>query len=165
METTKRIIWTSEIEVADWEEDIKEWYPDDELTEEEIYDLAERENFENLEADKENLSKELGKNIVMVARLGLWNGTRSAYKVLNSTNLNGIFEGTCGDYVTWYVENGEVCCDDTHHDGTNHYVYRTIKDGIESWEFEELIAEGKDIFELTDPLGCHVAEIYGWKEA
>ena len=57
MENTKRIIWTNAIDIEDWREDIKEWYDDEELTDNEIWDLALRENAENLEDEKENLNK------------------------------------------------------------------------------------------------------------
>ena len=160
----KHAIWSNNIDIEDWQNDIKEWYGDDELTDDEIYNLAYENNMDNLEADKCNLSKELGRDIVIIGQLGLWNGVRKAWKYANGTNLNDIFNGTCGDYVTWYVdENGEVCCEDIHHDGTNYYTYRLVKEGISRWEFDEEMALGTNIDELTDKLGKYVADIYGWK--
>lgn len=162
METAKKdIIWTNDIDIDEWRDDIKEWYGDDELTDEEIYEYASRENDENFEAEREILNVELGKTIVMIARLGLWFGNRDGYKFVKGSNLNDIFSGTCGDYVTWYIEDGDVKCDDIHHDGTNHYTYRTLKDGISEFEFEELIAEGKSVDELTDKMGSLVFKAYG----
>ena len=163
METTKRIIWTSDIDIEDWEEDIKEWYPDEELTDDEIWDIAQETNSGYLDDERANLDKNIGKSIVIIANLGLWNGRRSAWKLLNSTNLKDIFS-FCEDRPTWYVEDGEIKCDDIHHDGTNHYTYRAIKDGISDWEFEEMMCEGKNVDELTEKLGHYVAEVYGWKE-
>ena len=162
MENTKRIIWTNDIDIEDWREDIKEWYDDEELTDDEIWDLALRQNAEYLEDEKANLNKELGRTIVVIGTLGLWNGTRHGWKFLKGTNLNNIFGETCGDYVTWYVEDEDICCEDIHHDGTNHYVYRVIKDDISDWEFGELMAEGTDIDTITEKIGHYVAEIYGW---
>ena len=163
METTKKIIWTSDIDPEDYREGYEELYPEEELTDERLYDWAYEDNMEQLECEKMNLNKELGADLVMFGTLGLWNGTRKGWKRIKGTNLNDIFQGTCGDYLTWYVdENGDICCDDIHHDGTNHYKYRAIKADISDWEFDELMAEGEDIDKLTDKLGKYVAEIYGW---
>ena len=162
METTKKIIWTNNIDIANWAEDIKEWYPDEDLTESEMWNIAYENNMDNLEAEKANLNKELGTSLVMIADLGLWNGRRRGWKHINGTNLNDIFQGTCGDFVEWYVEDGDIKCDDIHHDGTNHYTYRAIKEDISEWEFDEMMYEGKDIDELTVKLGNYVSEIYGW---
>ena len=169
METKeKKIIWTSEIDVDAWREDIKEWYPseyeDEELTDEYVYEMATRENNDTLsDVIEYEFNKDIGKPIVIIANLGLWNGRRRAWKLLNSTNLKDIFS-FCEDRPTWYVEDGEIKCDDIHHDGTNHYTYRAIKDDISDWEFEEMMYEGKNVDELTEKLGHYVAEIYGWEE-
>ena len=82
--------------------------------------------------------------------------------VRKETNLNDISSETCGDYVTWYVEDGEIKCDDIHHDGTNHYTYRVLKDGISEYEADELLYDGEDIDKFTEKLGHYVDEIYGW---
>ena len=165
MKTTekKHIIWTSDIDPEDFRESYEELYPDEELTDDMLYDFAYEDNDFQLECEKMNLNKELGQELVMFGTLGLWNGTRTGWKRIKGTNLNDIFQGTCGDYVTWYVdEDGDICCEDIHHDGTNHYKYRAIKSDISDWEFEELLAEGKPIDELTEKLGHYVADIYGW---
>jgi len=163
------LIWTSEIDINEWRENIKDWYPTeynvDEMTDDEIYYIASAENDDTLKDEIDVLNKELGNTLVIIADLGLWYGRKHGWKLLKGTNLNDIFSETEGDYVTWYVnENGDVCCDDVHHDGTNHYVYRKIKDDISDWEFEELMCEGKSAEELTERLGDYVADIYGFEK-
>ena len=159
----KHTIWSNTYETIEaLEKDILEDKESFLTDEEHSWACACQLNDDYLNDERANLDKELGRTIVVIANLGLWNGRRNGWKLTNSTNLNGIFEGTCGDYVTWYVEDGEIKCDDTHHDGTNHYTYRVLKDDISDWEFEELMAEGKDIDELTEKLGHYVDEIYGW---
>ena len=159
----KHIIWSTEI---DFDKDWKDWmevdYPD--LTEEEKVQLAYELNNEYFEDEKLNLNKELCRPVVMYGTLGLWNGTRSGYKFLKGTNLNEILSGSCGDYVTWYVENGEVKCDDIHHDGTNHYTYRVLKHNADQYDFEEEAYENLNVAveKYTEPLGSYVSEIYGW---
>lgn len=158
------LIWTNWIDYDDWKADLEEDYPDEDgYDEDKRMNIMYEINDDYLDDEKVNLDKELGQNLVMIGYLSLWDGNRTGWKRLNGTNLNDIFQGTCGDYVTWYVnEDGDICCDDCHHDGTNHYVYRAIKENLSDWEFDELMAEGKNVDELTDKLGHYVKEIYGW---
>ena len=160
------IIWTNyHNDYEDVREELEELYPNEEgYNDDERYQIWGETNAEYLEDEKANLNKELGKDLVMFGTLGLWNGTRTGWKHVNGSNLNDIFQGTCGDYVTWYVEDGDIKCEDIHHDGTNRYTYRAIRSDLSPWEFDELMAEGKPIDELTEKLGRYVSEIYGWKE-
>ena len=120
-----------------------------------------------LEFEEVNLNKPLDNYLVMYGVLDLWDGRRTGYKVLKSVrpNLNGIFHGTVGDFVTYYCEDGEICCDDVHHDGTNHYTYRVLKNDITESEFDESAFDDglqKAIEQYTEPLGELIADIYGW---
>ena len=158
----KHIIWSSDINEEDWEY-LKEEYPD--YSDDAIQSIAYEENSDQYYIEKENLNKELNRSIVMFADLGLWDGRRSAFKILPDTNLNACLTGSCGDYTTWFVENNEVCCDDIHHDGHNQYIYRVLKNGVWPWEFEEKAFEDfKAAMEMTEPLGPYVSAIYGWDE-
>lgn len=159
---TKKIIWTNNIDIDDWKDDIKADFEGHELTESDIWNIASEMNNDYLEDEKMNLNKPLGRDLVIIARLGLWDGPRNGWKHIKGSNLNNVFDGTCGDYVTWYVEDGDICCEDCHHDGTNYYKYRAIRKDLSPWEFDELMAEGKDVDELTEKLGHYVSEIYGW---
>lgn len=162
----KHTIWTNNLDYKDWKDDLESQYPDAEgYNEDERTRLMYEINDDYLEDEKINLNKELGHNIIVLGDLGLWFGRRTGYKKLG-TNLNSIFSGTCGDYITWYVEGEDVKCDDTHHDGTNHYVYRVLKSDIDQYEFDEYAYEHsieEAINKFTKPLGHYVAEIYGFK--
>jgi len=155
------IIWTNDIDFEkDWKDDLLEEYPD--ASEEELRDLAYEINEDYFNDEKINLNKELHRPIVVFADLGLWYGRRSAYKFLKGTNLNNCLGGTCGDYITWYTEDGELMCKDIHHDGTNYYTYRVLKPDITEYEFEEEYYDNKNaVEEMTEPLGRYVEEIYG----
>lgn len=158
----KHIIWTSDINFEDWRDDLKSEYPD--YSNEELDNLASELNNDYYFDERANLNKELGSPIIMIADVGLWTGRREGYKILNSTNLNACLTGSCGDFVTWYVEGDEVKCEDIHHDGTNYYTYRVLKN-ISPREFEELAFENfRKALEKTEPLGHYVCEIYGWRE-
>lgn len=74
------------------------------------------------------------------------------------------------DFTTWYVDkDGDLRCDDVHHDGTNHYLYRVYKNSATQEEREDLkdkiymgIATAKDIAHITDHLGDEIGKVYGW---
>ena len=156
------IIWTNELDYEDWREDLEEQYPD--LTEEQRINMMYEINDECFCDEQVNLSKELDGYILVYGTLGLWNGTRTGYKIIRENNLNAVMEGSFCDYLTWYVEGDEVKCKDVHHDGTNVYTYRTQK--IDPYDFEEYAWEHtmeEAIEKYTEPLGHYVAEIYGFE--
>lgn len=160
----KHIIWTNDLNFNDWKEDLKDQYPD--YSEDELIDMMYKTNDEYLSDEKDNLNKPLDNILIMYGTLNLWNASRFGYKYLTSSNLNGIFSGACGDYVTWYVEGEEVKCEDMHHDGTNHYTYRVLKKEYDENDFEEYSWDNgfdKALEKMTEPLGHYVAEIYGWE--
>ena len=167
----QHIIWTNDDfdALEEIKKDIMEDNP--ELTEEQALRCAYETRDEYLEDEKQNLNIEVGDEIIIIADLGLWDGRRMGYKLIHSTNIRDCLSGTCGDYVTWYVDTlGDLRCDDIHHDGTNHYLYRAWKDGVSYAQRELLmqkiycgIATRKDITRLTRKLGTYVADVYGWK--
>lgn len=74
------------------------------------------------------------------------------------------------NYATWYIDkNGDFRCDATHHDGINHYLYRTYKDGVTESQkdrLKEKIYEGTatraDITLITKRLCDEIAKVYGF---
>ena len=74
------------------------------------------------------------------------------------------------DYSTWYVDRlGDLRCDAIHHDGTNHYLYRTYKPGVRQSQIEKLkeklyfgTATRADITRITRRLGDDIAKVYGF---
>ena len=128
-------------------------------------------NAEYLDDEKVNLNIEVGDEIIIIANLGLWDGKHMAYKTPHITNIADCFGGTCGDYVTWFVDDrGDLNCRDCHHDGINLYLYRAWKDGISEEQKENFLykvyrgqATRKDITRYTRKIGVYVADVYGWK--
>ena len=161
------IIWTNELDYEDWRNDLEEQYPDSEGYDEDkrieiMYDI----NNDYLTDEYSILNKELGREIIVIANLGLWNGRRWAYRKLG-TNLNSIFSSSCGDYTTWYVEDKEVKCKDIHHDGENVYLYRLLNEDMDLETFGDYAYEYTleyAVNKYTESLGHHVAKIYGWEE-
>lgn len=156
----KYILW-SNLDPSMYDEEILEQWPD--ATDMEIMRWESDFLEIDLEAERANLDKELGRPIVCVADLGLWDGRRSGYKFVG-TNLKDCL-CPMNDMDEVYVEGNEVCQRSIHHDGTNYLTYRVLKAGISEFEAEEMIYDGAKWDDITEPLGKYVTEIYGWEVA
>ena len=159
----ENIIWTNDVSA------IESLMEDDPSL---VWDTACEMNAEFLEDEKANLDIEIGEEIIILGDLELWHGHRKGYKLLHGkTNVRDCLAGTCGDYVTWYVDGlGDLMCRDVHHDGTNIYMYRAWKPEISYAQrsfFMQKIAIGKatrkDITRYTQRIGNYVADVYGWE--
>ena len=169
METGDRMIWTSAPDYEDWREEMEELFPDS--SEQERYESMLEVNWDRLQFDREDLAHQYPEEILVIADLGLWDGRHSAYKEIESGNLMDCFEPSRDTLdICWYVDrHADLRCDDSHHDGTNHYLYRVWKDGIDEDQKDELrekIYRGQfsqsDIKRLTDRLGDEIGKVYGW---
>ena len=140
----RHIIWSNEnLDLDDWREDLQEQYPD--CSEDELYRIMCETNADYLSDERVNLNIQLSQPILVIADLGLWN-------------------------ATWYVDKkGDFRCDDIHHDGTNHYLYRVYKDGVSEYQkdrLKEKLYEGTatraDVTRITRRLGDEIGKVYGW---
>ena len=163
-------IWSNEYNVIESiAKDMMEY--DDILEWDSAWDQACEVNAEALDDEKRNLDIDVGEEIIIIADLGLWDGRRSGYKELHKTNIADCLTGTCGDYVTWFVDDrGDLMCRDIHHDGTNLYTYRAWKPGVSELQKEKFLEKvycgkvtRKDITRVTQRIGDKVANKYGWK--
>ena len=111
------------------------------------------------------------RSILVIGDLGLWHGRRMGYKEIPSVNIRDcLYRERDMDHSTWYVDkNGDLRCDAIHHDGTNHYLYRTYKDGVSDTQIDNLkekiyrgIATRADITRVTRRLGDEIAHVYGF---
>ena len=163
----KNIIWSNEINLEDWQDFISENWPDEDLTEAEQYQAVQTELEMQYDEERANLNVTLPGPVMVIADLGLWNGRRIAYKFIGS-NLRDCLSVHEGDYVTYYVDElGDLCCDDTHHDGTNHYLFRMLKPdksiGPLGRKFMRGTVTRRDITNYTSSVGIYAADVYGWK--
>ena len=165
----RHVIWTNhDLDYEDWREWMETEYPD--LTEDERIRLMYEINDEYLSDERMNLNIQLSQPILVIGDLGLWNGRRQGYKEIASGNIKDCLYSDC-DYSTWYVDKlGDLRCDAIHHDGTNHYLYRTYKPGISDAAKETLkyklyrgIATRQDITRVTRRLGDDIAKVYGFE--
>ena len=169
MEKTDRRIWSNrDLDYEDWRADLESEYP--EKTEDERIALMYDINSDYLDDERCNLNIQLGRPILVIGDLGLWNGRFSGYKEIESGNISDcLYSDT--DYSTWYVDKyGDLRCDAVHHDGTNHYLYRAYKDGVSfdqienlKWKIYNGEATRKDITRITRRLGDEIGKVYGWE--
>lgn len=186
----KHVIWTNEIDTSDEAmEDYRNFLatsdpdcPSDVFTDEDVMRFMAEDNDRNLEDERANVGHvemRHSSTILCTGTLGLWHGTVMGYKLLEDATLDKIFDVAVGDYVEFYEEDDDVRCTDTHHDGTNHYVFRELKtDDMDNPDIEEMldvIADaGKDadrqakawelIGKHTYSLSPYWQEVYGWTD-
>ena len=168
MKEERHVIWSNYgLDYEDWRDDLEADYPD--LSEDERISLMYEINGDYLDDERMNLDVQLSQPILVVGDLGLWNGRRMGYKEIPSGNIRDcLYSDT--DMTEWYVDKyGDLRADATHHDGTNHYLYRVFKDGVSETQMENLrdkIYHGKatraDITRLTRRLGDEIAAVYGF---
>lgn len=168
MSEDKHIIWSNhDLDYEEWRADLETEYP--ELDENDRYLKMYEINNDYLDDERANLHIQLRQPILVVADLGLWNGRRMAYKEISSGNIGDcLYSDT--DYSTWYVDKlGDLRCDAIHHDGTNHYLYRTYKDTATAAQIDRLkekLYEGRatreEITRVTRRLGDEIGKVYGW---
>lgn len=167
-EEKKWLIWSSDFDVEDYEDWLKEEYP--EITDpDEKWSLAYDDNMDTLGYERMNLDIQLQQPIIVIADLGLWCGRRPAYSLIRSGNIKDCLYSEC-DSCTWYLDYlGDLRCKAAHHDGTNYYLYRVFRDDMSEEQQENFMAklcEGKttrrDINRYTRRLGDEIADVYGW---
>ena len=167
MNEQKHIIWSSDVDYEDWRADLEEQYPD--LSEQERMELMVEQNNDYLDDERCNLNIQLSRPILLIADIGRWDGRYPGYAEIKSGNIRDCLYADT-DYTEWYVDKyGDLRADATHHDGTNHYLYRVFKDGVSETQMENLrdkIYHGKatraDITRLTRRLGDEIAAVYGF---
>ena len=169
----KHIIWSNmNLDIEDWRDDYKEscenndmeYDPNDEY---DIYEWMAETNAEYLYDERINLDKTVDGRILVIGDLGLWNGRRSGYKIINSCNIKDILFSDC-DYVEWYGDGYNIRCTAHHHDGTNHLLYRVIREDRNIDNLLDAIYNNEEITNsklnyYTKSLYKDVAKIYGWR--
>ena len=165
----KRVIWSSDINIDDWKDYREELEAEGvHLDDDQFYDEVVKLNSEYLNDERANLSKELNHAIICIANLGLWDGRRSAYKLLSERISDCLYSDV--DSNTWYIDgNGDFCCRAAHHDGVNYYRYRVFKDGITENQVDNFCDKifygtvtSKDVSRYTRRIGPEIAKIYGF---
>ena len=173
MAKTKRVIWGNlNLDITQWEDDIREEYPD--ASDEEIWDRVFEINNGYLDDERANLNIELENSIVIFKDLSLWDGRCHAVDLPRNwdKNISECLrwpEKGC-EMVEWYVDSdGDLHCTGVHHDGTNKYTYRVLKRGVSEEDFDEFVEclydktkTVDELFnELTESIGKKISAFYG----
>lgn len=175
--TKKHMIWSSyNLNLNDWRDGIKEMWEMNDIdpstkTEDDCIREMYEANWNYLDDERCNLNIPVEGRIILIADIGIWNGRRIGYKLLDSRNINSCleFEKDC-DWAEWYVDNhNDLRSSQTHHDGTHHIRYREVKPEITSdqldnfcWKLYNGKATARDISKYTRSLGKRVKQVYGW---
>lgn len=175
--TNKHIIWSNyNLNLDDWMEGIKEIldlngidysdWPESKF-ENEMW-ILNREYFYDEQA---NLNIPTEGRIIEIADVGLWDGRRVGYKLLNEHNIRACLNLKRGcEYGEWWVDShNNLRSSQTHHDATHYILYREVKPEISSdqldnfcWKLYRGKATSKDITKYTRSLGKRVKDVYGW---
>ena len=171
----KHIIWSNlNLDINDWKDGYEEWCdinnidydPNDE---EAIYDWMIETNNGYLGDEKMNLNHKVDGRILVIADLGQWNGRHSAYTI-RGNNINEIFNinGRGFDFAEFYGDGYNIRGVEHHHDGTNYYLYRIIREDRNIDNLLDTIYNGEEISRsklnyYTKSLYKDVAAVYGWR--
>lgn len=165
----KRIIFTDSYDVDDYRVDFEDYCDINGISvfDADINEFASECQEDWLMSERDMLSKPCG-TILCIADLGVWNGRRSAYRILKGGKLNSIFDVMGSDYdATFYVDRYDVKAELAHHDGTNYVTFRIIKDGVnpqpllDALFFQEEVTS-RMISKYTKSMRKMVNEVYGW---
>lgn len=162
----RHVIWSNRnLDINDWKDFLEEEYP--EVTDEyEQYNLIEDMNMEYLRDERCNLSEKVDGRILVIADLGLWYGRKQGYKILGNT-ISDILYDEDGEYLEWYGDGYNIKATVSHHDGTNFYEYRVIREDRNIENLLDAIYNGEEINRkklnyYTKSLYPYIAKIYGW---
>ena len=118
-----------------------------------------------LEDERANLNVNADGRIFIIADLGLWNGRKQGYKILGR-KVSDILSDDA-DYIEWYGDGHNIRATAAHHDGTNYYEYRVIREDRNIDKLLDAIYNGEEITRkklnyYTKSLYSDVAKVYGW---
>lgn len=162
----KKMIWTSEINMEDWEEFLEEEYPKIKDKNEQ-YDLVRDYIIRNLEDERQNLNIPTNGKILIIADLGLWDGRRSGYKIIDKRNINAILTIYYEGETEYYSDGWNIKGIWKHHDGTNYYEFREIREGKHIDNLLNRLYCGKPVSRkminyYTKSIAPQVNAVYGW---
>lgn len=169
----KHIIWSNmNLDIEDWRDDYKEYleyngFDERHDNDDDLYNWMMETNDEYLGDEQMNLDKVVEGRILVIADLGLWNGRKSGYKIIDSGNISDIL-GFTYDYAEFYGDGYNIRGTEVHHDGTNHYLYRVVREDRNIQNLLDDIYEGKEytmkkLNYYTKSLYKDVAAVYGWR--
>lgn len=167
----KLTIWSNrDINPEDWVEGYKETaeingWDEDTDDENNLWDYIHDTLAQYLDDECTNLNIPTEGRILVIADLGLWDGRHQGYQIFGK-NVNQIFKQHY-DYTEWYSDGYNIKAVDVHHDGTNYYEFREIREDRNIQNLLDAIYNGEKITRkmlnyYTRSLHSRVAKVYGW---
>lgn len=106
-------------------------------------------------------------DIIAIASMGLWNGRRTGYKILDKNNLKEILYCGNEDYNHLYYDGFNVHKKASHHDGINYIMFREVRPDVNIDRLCDKIYNNEEISNATlnrytRSLRRYVKNIYGW---
>lgn len=175
--TNKHIIWSNyNLNLEDWIDDLKEMLTEEgvdcsDWEDSKFLDMINEVNNNYFDDERCNLNIPTEGRIIEIADVGLWDGRRVGYKLLNEHNIRACLNLKRGcEYGEWWVDShNNLRSSQTHHDATHYILYREVKPKISSdqldnfcWKLYRGKATSKDITKYTRSLGKRVKDVYGW---
>ena len=168
----KRIIWSNiDLDINDWRDAYSEFVDMNELDEDPndedaIYEFMIDTNNQYLDDERMNLNQYVDGRILVIADIGTWQGRRQGYKILAGNARNILSDNA--EYVEWYGDGYNIKATAHHHDGTNYYEYRVIREDRNIDTLLNAIYNGEVITRqklnyYTKSLYPCIAKIYGWR--
>ena len=166
----KHLIWSSEVDINDWKEDYKDAIANGIITEEtDIEDYVNNYIKDSLENEIVNLDIPLEGKILVIGDLGLWNGRKSGYKIIEKRNINAILTSNHEGEIEFFSDGKNIKAICHHHDGINHYEYREIReeqinniDYLLNRLYHQLPVTRQMINRYTKSIAPRVNKVYGW---
>lgn len=168
----KHIIWSNrDIDFDQWKEDYIEYrkefeYEEPEnVSDDDVWAFIHDSLSIYLDDEMANLDRPTDGRMIAIASLGLWNGRVPGYRILGR-NANEIFRASA-DYTEWYSDGHNIRATATHHDGTNFYEFRVIREDRNIDNLLNAIYSGEQITRkklnyYTRSLQPYIARAYGW---
>ena len=164
----KHTIWSNrDINPDDWKADYLDCMEinEEDLDEDKLWYWIQDQLSYYLDDERVNLNIPTEGRILVIGDLGLWHGRVPAYKIINANVKNILsFEH---DYAEFYDDGHNVKGVEVHHDGTNYYEYRVIREDRNIQNLLDAIYNGEEITRkklnyYTKSLHPYVAKTYGW---
>lgn len=164
----KHTIWSNRnINPDDWKADYLDCMEinEEDLDEDKLWYWIQDQLSYYLDDERVNLNIPTEGRILVIGDLGLWHGRVPAYKIINA-NVKNILSFEY-DYAEFYDDGYNVKGVEVHHDGTNYYEYRVIREDRNIQNLLDAIYNGEEITRkklnyYTKSLHPYVAKTYGW---
>ncbi len=141
----------------------------DEIPEQFIYDEMNFQAQINYDDEEACLSQiDIPNVIICLANIGRWNGRFDGYKIM-SYDLSDCLQITAEGHDSFelYVDSYNLLGVGYHHDGTNSYEFRMLRDNFSVERFEDTFfyRGAKYARKMTKSLRPFIAKEYGWTKS